>query len=80
MASVLSKEHRNTYMSYNAEMANQLIRKLTISNDPTEFDDQLTVFRQYCSYILNTPNSENVKREDFFTNNFVKRLHIKPRN
>ena len=48
MVSVLSKEHRNTYMSYNAEMANQLIRKLTISNDPTEFDDQLTVFRQYC--------------------------------
>ena len=69
MVSVLSKEHRNTYMSYNAEMANQLIRKLTISNDPTKFDDQLTVFRQYCSYILNTPNSENVKREDFFTNN-----------
>ena len=80
MVSVLSKEHRNTYMNYNAEMANQLIRKLTISNDPTEFDDQLTVFRQYCSYILNTPNSENVKREDFFTNNFVKRLHIKPRD
>ena len=54
---VLSKEHRNTCATYNAEKANHFIRKITISNiketvgtttkvcDLTEFDDQLTIFR-----------------------------------
>ena len=54
---VLSKEHRNTCATYNAEKANHFIRKITIPNikeavgtitkvcDLTEFDDQLTIFR-----------------------------------
>ena len=66
---VLSKEHRNTYATYKAEKANHFIRKIIISNikeavetttkvyDLTEFDDQLTIFRQYCVYITNNSNT-----------------------
>ena len=66
---VILKEHRNTYASYKAEKANHFIRKITISNikevigtttkayDLTEFDDQLTICRQYCAYIANTPST-----------------------
>ena len=61
--------------------------------DLTEFDDQLTIFRQYCAYITNTPSTNtfldfpnnrdiqtNVKKENFFTNTTVKRLYINLRD
>ena len=61
--------------------------------DLTEFDDQLTVFRQYCVYIINIPSTNifldfsnnreiqnNVKREDFFTYTTAKRLYINLRD
>ena len=66
---VLSKEHRNTYPTYDAEKADHFIRKITISNikeavgttikvyNLTEFNDHLTIFRQYCPYITNTPST-----------------------
>ena len=57
--------------------------------DLTEFDDQLTIFRQYCAYITNTLSTNtfldfsnnreiqsNVKRESFFTETTAKRLYI----
>ena len=78
------KEHRNTYATYNAEKANHFIRKITISNikeavgtttkvyDLTEFDDQLTIFRQYCAYITNTLSTKTT----FFTETTAKRLYI----
>ena len=57
--------------------------------DLTEFDDQLTIFRQYCAYITNTPSTNtfldfsnnheiqnNVKRKNFFTDTTAKRLYI----
>ena len=43
---VLSKEHRNTYATYNAEKANHLkeaVGTTTEVYDLTEFDDQLTI-------------------------------------
>ena len=59
---VLSKEHRNMY---DAEMANYVIRKITISNlkdidnnnllprvyDLDEFDDQVKLYQQHMAYI-----------------------------
>ena len=64
---VLSKEHRNTYATYDAEMANYVIRKITISNlkdidnnslsprvhDLDEFDDQVKLYGQDVAYISN---------------------------
>ena len=63
----ISKERRNTYTTYNAEMANYLIRKITISNlknidnnnlsprvyDLDEFDDQVKLYHQHVAYISN---------------------------
>ena len=99
------KERRNTYATHNAEEANHFIRKITISNikesvgtttkvyNLTESDDQLTIFRQYYAYILNTPSTNtfldfsnnreiqnNVKRENFFTDTTAKRLYINLRD
>ena len=63
---VLSKDHGNTYATYNAEKTNRFIRKIRISNmkeavgttakvyDLTEFDGQLTISRQFCAFITNT--------------------------
>ena len=56
---VRSKEHRNTYTTYDAEMANYVIRKITISNlkdidnnnlspgvyDLDKFNDQVKLYR-----------------------------------
>ena len=64
---VLSKEHRNTYATYDAEMANYIIRKITIANlkdignnnlaprvyNLDEFDDQVKLYRQHVAYISN---------------------------
>ena len=102
---VLSKEHRNTYATCNAEKASYFIRKITIYNikeavgtttklyDLTEFDDQLTIFRQYCAYTTNTLSTNtfldfsnnreiknNMKRENFFTDTTAKRLYINLRD
>ena len=61
--------------------------------DLTEFDDQLTIFRQYCEYITNTLSTNtfldfsnnreiknNMKRENFFTDTTAKRLYINLRD
>ena len=64
---VLSKEHRNTYATYNAEMANYVITKIIISNlkyidnnslslrvyDLDDFDDQVKLYGQDVAYISN---------------------------
>ena len=60
---ILSKEHRNTYATYDAEMANYVIRKITkdidsnnlspIIHDLIEFDDQVKLYRQHVAYISN---------------------------
>ena len=69
---VLSKEHRNTYATYNAEMANYVIRTITIFNlkdinnnnllprvyDLDEFDDQVKLCRQHVAYISNSSSAK----------------------
>ena len=103
---VLSKEHRNTYSVYNNEKATHMIQKITLSNmkdsrglyiskvyDLTEFDDQLSLYRQFCAYITNKPSTstmldfsnnqeiqDKVERRDFFTNQCSKRLYIDMRD
>ena len=77
---VLSKEHRNTYAKYDAEMANCVIRKITISNlkdidnnnlspqvyDLDEFDDQVKLYQQHVAYIS---HGNSVKTFLDFSNN-----------
>ena len=62
---VLSKENRSTCATYEAEMANYAIRKITISNlkdidnnnlsprvyDLDEFEDQVKLYRQHGAYM-----------------------------
>ena len=61
--------------------------------DFTEFDDQLSFYRQFCAHISNKPSTSTmldfsnyqeiqgmVKRRDFFTNQFSKRLFVNMRD
>ena len=80
---VLSKEHRNTYATYEAEMANCAVRKITMSNlkgidnnnlspriyDLDEFVDQVKLYRQHMAYISN--GSSVKKFLDFSSNKEV---------
>ena len=70
---VLSKEHRNKYSVYNNRKATHMIQKITLSNmkdsrglyiskvyDLTEFDDQVSLYRQFCAYISNKPSASTM--------------------
>ena len=70
---VLSKEHRNNHSVYNNRKATHMIQKITLSNmkdsrglyiskvyDLTEFDDQVSLYRQFCAYISNKPSASTM--------------------
>ena len=70
---VLSKEHRNKYSVYNNRKATHIIQKITLSNmkdsrglyiskvyDLTEFDDQVSLYRQFYAYISNKPSASTM--------------------
>ena len=81
---VLSKEHRNTYATYDAEMVNYVMRKIAISSlkdidnnnllprvcDLDEFDDQVKLYRQHVAYISNGSSAKTFL--DFSNNKEVK--------
>ena len=80
---VLSKNHRNTYVTYNNERTCNIVEKLTISDikddnnhkihskvyDLQTFDDQLKLYRQYCEYIIKRPSNQTML--DFSNNHEI---------
>ena len=76
---VLNKEHRNMYSACNNEKATHMIEIITLSNmkdsrglyiskvyNLTKFDDQLSLYRQFCAYIWDKPGTSTLLH---FSNN-----------
>ena len=70
---VLSKEHRNAFSTHENEQASNAIQKVEITNikDPysrvnekiynlNKFDKQVLLYRQYCTYILNSSSTKTM--------------------
>ena len=70
---VFSKEHRNTFSTHGNEQASNAIQKVEITNiiDPyprvnekiynlNKFDNQVLLYRQYCTYILNSSSTKTM--------------------
>ena len=70
---VSSKEHRNTCSVYINEKATHMIQKITLTNmkdstglyistvyNLTEFEDQLSLYRQFCTYVSNKPSTSTM--------------------